>query len=253
MSKNERGFVPLHQVESDRLQVQATLPYVDPNEIGINVGKIERLMGLAGLATLKITAGEGDVSSSTPVVAGHTPNGEAFAGRIATKTKAKIHTLELYKPDETCVIHGFNWGDAVINLNISEISDRIMHDGNIRSPELWSRYLNKATRNGLAEAGSGHLTMGWKKDALQYDGIVLITSVGPYAAWGIPGLLAGGLIMEAFVNILWPYVHTGTPQDCKSSHERLRPSLFVGPHFERAAALQVATRFATLVKPVNSD
>lgn len=253
MAKAERGFVPLHQVESDKLQVQAALPYVDPNEIGINVRRLERLMGLAGIATLKIAASEGEVTSSTPVIAGHDGHGHAFAGRIATKAKAVTHTVELLKPDDRCELHAFNWAHAQVTLNTSEVSDRISHDDTLRSPQAWSTYLDRAIRNGLSEAGFNHLGFGWKKEALIYDASTLVATTAPYAAFGLKGLLAGAAVMETFVNIIWPYVHSGTPNKCKNPHEKLRPTLLTGPDIPRAMALQAMTRIPGIVKSITTN
>src|SRR5258708_2550888 len=150
MTKFERVFRPLNQVESQRiphLGVSLNVPgYVDQSILGFNVVRTQRMMRLGGIKNLKIVGTEGNISNHTPDIVGYNSSGEAYAGGRSTARRVPTYSSQmLWSENNTSKLSPSRWVDSTIMVNLSEISDRIAdRNEQVRSAAAWSRELDLA-------------------------------------------------------------------------------------------------------------
>lgn len=272
MSAREK-FVPLSRASTSRLRFSVTLPeFIDSDQIGINVQEIHRLCRLGGIKHLQVTGlTEGETTQYKPTIVGVSPQGEAYAGKVATKTEVATSkaTSELRR--------GYNnlppsarWIDGKIELNLSEIKQRIQQDDSlprgVRTSSAWADHVNNALKEGIAKIGISHLLLGMTKFeaavalVTDIDATLIAANAEPLIQPimhnyhpHIPALadvIFGLVFRNGGLNLWERYNHRHNV-----AKEDFRFSLFYGPEIDRALALgvMVATRRLAKALPQNSS
>lgn len=76
MSRQERGFVPIDEANSERLRFNLDLPhYLDRTRIRANPGRTESMMKLGGISHLRVDTFEADRVTSSPLIIGQSSEG----------------------------------------------------------------------------------------------------------------------------------------------------------------------------------
>lgn len=169
------------------------------------------------------------------------------------------------------IFHNKRWHTVLIRLNNAEITQRIRNDdhfnGNIRSPEAWSYYLNQTVKHGIESAGTNFLIKGLdKKDWFEFlftrglfvPGLASVAVIWSHLSSQLTqpefiqsfmymyaaiyaGERTGSLAGEFFDLISRPHKHTD------------RFSLISGPQIDRALVLKLYSMFSgPVVKPLAS-
>lgn len=239
----ERKFTPVSEVESDLVTLQLNLPaYINPDLIGLNLGKTEKLMRLSGLTDLSVTGvGGQETSSEYPTVVGFDKGGGAYAGSIGVKVNVSEHKSSpssyLQKVDSSTK-------DVSITLNLDEINEQIAKEkwnGGIRSIEAWSKHLDSAIKTGIKSEGTKNLLLLDDPLGLTIDGMTTVMLAQSFAF----AYRAGPLWVDSVISMA---LFLKTTRYLFSDQKNYRLSPFFGTHFERAAALNVMVRKGKLVK-----
>lgn len=248
-----RKFVPLSEINNHGDgKVTASLGIPDyVGEIGLNYPGIRRLMRIGGLGTLRIAnPRHSDRDSYEPTIQGYDDRGHATAGMM---TKKEVSLYNSSVTDQNSDLpHYARWANAVVEIKTDEIPQRLQADGiPVRSTRGWARYINRALKSGITEAGINHLIKNLtfddiKKTALLYS---VSSAYGPsfYHDLNATGLrlpiicatiATCGRIMEYFISRV-----KGV-----GPIKEQRISLFYGPELDRAAVLYAEGKVTKLAK-----
>lgn len=177
------GFVPVpetREFESEHFRWDVNFPeYVPEEQIGVNIGRIERLARLGGIEHTRISCKIGEITSHEVEIVGVQDDGTAIAGKSGKADKASLSetVVEGRKRDSSFGI-GFpeyEWGDAQVKINTVEIANRIMkNDWDLRHPTSWTHHLNKGIAKGLRAAGKEQLYDGLSSDDRGFGYLYLV-------------------------------------------------------------------------------
>jgi len=249
-------YVPLSKLTSPRVRFDNVIPHhVDERRVGINQRAVERLCRLGGIRHLRVTTTSGEMSNFTPTIVGHNEQGEAYAGGKGTRTIVPIYTAHTDQSPHASHRSAANWIDATIQMNGNEIARKIRDDTSlpdgVRSPQGWSRYLNKALKEGIAMIGINHLING--TTPVEVVGLAFVTSATEVlnllinhtitTGDAIAGIIAGNFAMK--INDIVSYRGERTNF---SDDEGYRLSFFYGPQVDRAIALGILASTTRLAK-----
>lgn len=161
-------FTPLPQVKSQRLNFElfqnALPPYVDQEQIGIEIGLLEQVLYIAGIKHLTVT-GLGEVRKTRPFpqISQINSHGEAVTHLITTKDESQLYQAntspeknEYWKP------HYYDWVDGTISVNTQEVAQTIGDNRQIwprgsREAAAWAHHLNLGLKQGVKWLGYKHL------------------------------------------------------------------------------------------------
>lgn len=257
MSSIEKGFMPLRKAQSEQVRFQVSLPeFIDQGGIGVNLREIHRLCQIGGIRRLVVFGVEDvDTSKATPQILGFNSQGSAYMGKAGSNTI--IPPTESYSAinPESFWRHTQSWRDAVIVVNMDEVSKRITSDEKwaegIRDLKAWSHYLNKGIKDGISKEGVSHLLKLPDKVSLAIFGVAVTTNTA--GLWRLEPqstqfleLLTNYFLMGAGWNTL-DRVFGRKP---KLSDQNTRYTLFWGPEVDRAILLKILTKTSTLVKQI---
>lgn len=236
MPKLERGFVPIDEVNTGKVRFAVDLPhYLDRTQIRANTERIESLMKLGGVAHLRIETYDDDRVASVPIILGHDSQGEAYAGKAASKSETKNITLERRRG------RGSPKVNALAKIDIQAISAKA--SDNLRSPEIFAREIDRAVLDAIRKAGNTSLVkQGFPHDAYQLSIygvnrlIFGLENAGSVEGFATDSLLMYGILSPIFGLIARVY----------GRHDRF--SLFTGPQLDRWGVLQARTRLQHVVK-----
>lgn len=150
MSKGE--YIPASELgdfESERVIWRLNLPNYAPAEnIGVNVGRLDRIARLAGFESLRIGTYAGDVTSVKPEIDGVGNDGSVTASMSTTVSKAETQKISVEPEGES--IEEYTWTNGQVSLNMAEIDNRVGEKGvNLRDPKQWAKEINAAMRQGI--------------------------------------------------------------------------------------------------------
>lgn len=252
MSRIESGFIPLPIVESgvtsDRVYLKLNLPqYLDQDRIGVNIGRIEKLQKLSGIALTAVKGVASDeVSSENHEIIGVGPDGSALASKA--KSKTTVPAMNTFMKDE---FNPFSRLDSrsialAMELNVSEITSRIqLSNKNLRDSEEWSKQVDEALREKLRKEGTNNLVKQNGFEKLWF----------PFAWGGIPSLfIAAGIIPISYYTTIYSLDKIFTIMK-KRIYPETRLSIFpsYAPQLDRAAVLQLKTRTQKLVADIPTE
>lgn len=177
MSK-ESGFVPISEANTKRIRFAFDLPsYVDSTSVRANPELIEKWMNLGGISSLNVEFEEGDRVSESAIVAGVTPEGSAYMGKMSSSTKSE------YDVDSQRTRFGGSPQRAVtVKLDVNKITESGATE-NVRSPHLWARKIDKGIAKGIRETGRKVLL----KDNVKGDLMIIAGSQAGNAFTGFNG------------------------------------------------------------------
>lgn len=231
MSQIERGYYPLSTVETrdiPKIDFALNLPeYVNTDKIGINIRRIHMMMRLGGINSLRVVGSSGEVETSAPSIVGHGSDGSAYAGTRAAMKKVPSYTAEREKAGmpQTPYLAG-RWVDAKVEVNLSQMQDKLSQAGKLRSAEAWGQELNKAITQGIVEEGIKHVIF----DLTPVDYVDLgFANVYPFFFGdSVEEIVGYSLAYHTFYNIWHRMFHKrgGYSSD-------FRWSVFSGPQFDR--------------------
>jgi hypothetical protein len=161
----EKGLMPVSELEgySDgRFKWEVSLPeFVPTSSIGINVHRIERLAQVGGVGHVLVDMKDGDSTSYQGGVDSVGVDGSATASMRVAKHAASLSNAEVspFTNNNSPLISyaEYKWGNGHITINATELGNRINDKDSLRSPEPWSRLLNKAILHGLTQASREQL------------------------------------------------------------------------------------------------
>lgn len=159
------NFIPISELseyETERIHWSAELPDYAPAEaIGVNVERLGNLARLGGFNQLTITSGAGDITETMPSVSSVDEHGSATATMRATIKKAELTELHQEAPGTLDKRrYEYFWPNATMNLNLSEITDRLSSSkkpGALRQPKAWTNQIDQAMRQGIRRAARENL------------------------------------------------------------------------------------------------
>lgn len=124
-----KKYTPLPDIRHERIRIVPNFPpFVDQSKIGIDISRIQTLMRLGGITSIRLVGQtDQETSSFVPNIVGASPNGEALAARTGLKTKAQTHSVTS-SSDSLAPRHASTWINLNIDLNIKEISHKIASD-----------------------------------------------------------------------------------------------------------------------------
>lgn len=233
------------------IDVQADLPHVDMDKIGIHTTRVSRLARLGGIKTVSLRAEEGDVSKYTPNIVGSN-YGIAFAAKAGS---AEIVSTSSSKIESDGPTPSSSWADMTITVNTSEISERLKQNNQpVRSAEAWSDAINTAMQRDLLKRGTEQLMGGVRGPAYQlftWGGTALdavawsaIIETSPYV---------NGAAIYLLINQMLERLDRSRYADKQTDY---RHSLFWGTQVDRIAGLFAMTKkdwllgTQSLVKPL---
>ncbi len=158
MSKLPR-FVPLTEVHeyTDAIKIgELGLPVgLDIDRLELNVKSAVKTARLGNIGELILSGGRGDKSEHSFSVSGADNSGTATAHAVSTVSKASLHKYT--NSSSSKYPSGYNWKRVGIEINNSEVEERIRHDGDKWDLGLYdvnarAKYMNMALKKGLAEA-----------------------------------------------------------------------------------------------------
>ncbi|MFA5933322.1 MAG: hypothetical protein WCV81_03625 [Microgenomates group bacterium] len=256
MAEHKNNFIPIEEASYEGARFNVVLPnFVDTERIGVNTQAIHRFCRLGGIKHLRVTGNtDGETSSFTPTIVGYDSQGNAYAGKTGIKTIVPTFTqtsdedgyseLGMYKP------HASTWVNTNIDLNLNEITKNIEEEerwqGDLRSTDAWSYYLNKSIKNGLTNAGIKHLVWGFSKSevfrhAFQYGMMGFFHAT--FDNGSLESLINRVVIGSTLLNLFDAAVASRNIRD----H---RVSIFFGPQLDRAAILKILSARTTLVASI---
>lgn len=239
----ERKFTPVSEVESDLVTLQLNLPaFINPNSIGLNVGRTESLMKYSGLVDLNVTGvGGQETSSEYPTVIGYSKQGEAYAGSVGVKVNVPEQRMSSRIRDTL----DSSTKKVDMTLNLDEMSEQIKRekwDRGIYSTEAWSKHLNSAIKTGIKSEGTRNLLLLDEKGSLLLSGMLNYLTL-QFSLIDVVQNNLNALNFQALtamtLKAAWYFY---------SDRENYRISPFFGTHFERVAVLGARLSMGKLVK-----
>jgi len=262
MSNIERGFIPLRKVEDEQPLETVVFslglpPFVDQDRIGVNLGRINRLQGIAGIRQITVTGQNSDTQSQDEVnIVGVNSDGSAIASKGKSKTTVPTYESNSFVRNDWVPM---NQRQIILNIraNLDEISLRLTNskDG-VRSPKGWARELDSGIRQSIKKAGTDNLVRNIDSEVkFQYkflaiwnlgwialiNTILLKESIQDFPKVYILSMITGPSI--------WNFLNMITDRQ----NPNLRKSIFLGPQFDRAIALRTLTASQKLVKDLRPD
>lgn len=237
MSRENGGFVPIDEANSDKVRFAIDLPpYVDRYQIRANTPRIERLMRIGGINHLRVETFEGDRVSETPTILGFDTQGNAYAGKTGTSAKQK--EFDVNSSANNRKRGGSPTADVTIKLDITKINESVIQN-NVRSSNAWAQRIDKGIGTGLRNAGSRVLLVENAKQFIQ------VYYLGNQAFW-----LANNLSQQDFEGVIFDITVLPILSQTilRYFYGQDRFSLIFGPQLDRAALLQVRSRLQRVVK-----
>lgn len=260
-------FTPLPEIHHQRIKLNLALPpFINPEEIGIDLARTETLMNIGGVLGLAISSAHKGVTRSQPTIVGVGPNGEALAGKTGLADPKEVFSGEsqsLRNGFFPRIPHGLNWAVASATINIDEVVDRVSKDKRwekgTRDPAAWAFFINEAMKTTIARVGRHQLlsgASGWEK---------IVSGMIAFNTFGIDTLNAAPNIMEGSNNFvdfpirasLW-FIALSQFNNLvgylyllnENTRPFVRPSLFYAWQIDRALALWALGSVSTLAKAV---
>lgn len=249
MSEFKKGFVPIEYANTDRMRFVIPFPeYVKPQQIGVNLSGLERLLRIGGIGRLRVAEQtEGETTRFTPTVVGYNSQGNAYAGKKGTLTFVPEFTTSPNLDAPVSRLHFATWTNAVINLNINEMAQRIRQEDRwtrgVRSTEAWAHHLDEALRKGVRDIGIRHLTLGlnkidWLYIALQY---AQMGTLATFTRFPSVEIMAFSILFgSGCINLIGCNVFRNTDYGS-------RWSVIIGPQLDRALLLKILSSRTNLV------
>ena len=269
MSRTERGFTPLPEVESEKVRFSIKLPdYIDPNEIGVNVSGIETLCRIGAIRHLRVEGSYNKQDHITDIaVMGVGNSGAAYMGGLAS-AESSLHKEVSEEMDPNYIPYLGRWASGKITIDMQSIANKLGEnnrwEGGVRSTKGWSHHLNKAVKEGIANIGTEHLVYGLTKKELAICTILNAwVLLGEANADPISDGIAGtynphipslSATMSAMItlSVVMTLVNRYIFLRDRLSETGVHWSLIYGPQIDRALILQAAARTKRLVKPLNN-
>jgi len=264
MPEVKNNFVPIDQINSERLRVSLKLPpFIPAHQLGINVDRIIWLCDIAGIDHLRVESVNQGTSGFLPVVVGMTEQGSAIAGKIGLKTEVKTYSSDADQLDNEIEDRDFTLRqtNAKVSLNIDEVTSQIQEDQTItkglRSPDPWSNILDQSIKQCLIKEGTNHLLLGlnkreWIGAALFWAYIGLSSAdLDPYSIFlvhrspHIPTLLQFGLQFLVSRNTVNCFNYF---ENRFMGNSKYRFSLFYVPQYDRALIINTLGRAGKIAK-----
>ena len=82
MVENERGLVPINQVQTEKVRIHLPFPsWIEADLIGVDYKRLRRMMNIGGISHLHIVADtNGQVTRAVPIIVGYGPDGNLLGG-----------------------------------------------------------------------------------------------------------------------------------------------------------------------------
>ncbi|MBI2034389.1 MAG: hypothetical protein HYT11_01515 [Candidatus Levybacteria bacterium] len=269
MTRAERGFTPLPEVESEKVRFAIKLPdYIDPNEVGVNVSGIETLCRIGAIKHLGV---EGSYNQQARIanvaVMGTSNSGAAYMGGIAS-AESSLHKEFGEEIDPAYVPYLGRWTSGKITIDMQGVANKLNENNRwergVRSTTGWTHHLNKAVKEGIANIGTGHLVYGLTKTELAFCVIMNTWSLlGQADADPIFKGIAGtynphvpspyeAMYTVISTSVLMTLVYRYLTFRDRLSEDGVHWSLVYGPQIGRALLLQATARTKRLVKPLQN-
>ncbi|OGK18964.1 hypothetical protein A3E69_03365 [Candidatus Roizmanbacteria bacterium RIFCSPHIGHO2_12_FULL_40_130] len=251
----ERGFVPLPQVDSQRVTLDLDLPpYAQKENIGVNVRALHSLCKLAGIEHLVIRSVTGPTSTFDPMITGITSDGTAIAAKVGLKKLVPMHESHIFGLRER-IGEDLKWSDGEIEINMSELTRRLIHgkregkEGNLHGSKDWAQKLNKAIKGGMLDLGFSNLVV----DQSLGSKLMFFQTI---TLFGLLYGLSHGDIYTALrvVGVPVEAINLGRRPsygDYKNEFGEYRYSLFLGLQIDRALLLALKTKTNKLIKSLD--
>ena len=248
------AFTPLHKLPNTlgsnvHWMVDELPGYVPVEQIGVAVDRIGRLARWSGIGHLDIGSHYDRSTVDEPGISGVFGNGTATASSAGVADKQRL--FEAGAPGITNV--NYPIGHAGVSLNMTEITDQVDSSevpGSLRSAEVWSSALNTAIAGGIREVARDSLL---RKQSVGGKSILPLL-VGYSALWTAAGIqhapeavFVAGAAMQNLVNPAMIKMIT------RDKPIKAPPRLFSalpGTHYDRLAAVDIAARVQTFVRPL---
>lgn len=258
MSRIERGFYSLSEIEqreTPKLQLDLNLPeYVDKDQIGVNLKGIDQMCRMGGIRTLYVSGRSGETSSYTPTMVGRTSEGAGMAGKTGIQKKARKYSAHEAGQNKSVFSEG-RWIDAEVVINLSEMSNKLSDEKQLRSPGAWAKEINPALKKGIVDAGQAHLIYGASglEKFMDADSLCIgIWSGSEGKSFGmevpVPASIATAVIVGS---VSWKLIKKMMSNDMNEEGYRL--SMFNGPQLDRAVILQGMGKTKRLVKELPKE
>lgn len=167
--KKEQGFIPISQAWTPKIRFDVNFPtYVNKEEIGVNLGRINLLRYLGGISHLRLVSVSGEENKEEhPQIIGFSSNGEAYAGKTRTSTTTTSSSTDSGLNRERSS-GGFvlpeRWVDGIVKIDMKAATNKINSNRNwrkgTRDPEAWASIVDESLRKGINEIGVKHLIFG---------------------------------------------------------------------------------------------
>lgn len=268
MSHIERKFVPLPDVESEKVRFAVKLPdYIDPHKIGVNVSGIERLCRIGGIKHLRVEGSyDKQQHANGASVMGVTGSGAAYMGGIAS-AESSLYEESGEESDPMYAPWFGRWINGKITVDMQGVANKLGENnrwtGGVRSVNGWTHHLNKAVKRGIVNIGTEHLVYGMTKSELAICAFVNAYAFLNAAAASPSAVLSGDynphvpsvnevaqslIFMSLFMTLVAKYYVFREELKDKDMHW----SLIFGPQIDRALLLQGAARTTRLVKHLDT-
>jgi len=157
-------IVPLRMIEelTDRVTIDLDM-FPDRSlrggEIGVDLGRLEELMNLAGVASLELIDGLHETEKSEPTVVGYDGQGNAWAGgtKKAPDPKLSSENDRFELGDYPFKLTNLHWSNLAYRMAAQRIRQALVRKGQLHNPEAWAEVLDKQIRSLLLDQGRNNL------------------------------------------------------------------------------------------------
>lgn len=168
---NHSRYTPLEYATTSRATFEVPLPeYIPSRSIGVNTSSLHLLLRIGGINHLRVTCNtDQETSRVVPTVVGFSASGETYASK---KTDIPTFTTSGDNANPNSYVSvtrpaAATWKNGHIKLNINKIAGEIIQEDRwqkgVRSPEAWAYHIDSALKEGVADIGVKHLTLGLSK------------------------------------------------------------------------------------------
>jgi len=236
----------LGEIEHPRIVWRVALPdYAPAENILVNVDRLNRLAWLGGMESLRVSSYSGDTTQVSAEAGDINEQGAATAIMKGSVTKAKTYKTAVDNSSEGFLTSGLAWTKGKVQLNITEIDEKVLRKSNLRDPKEWSRQLDKALRPAVRESSWHSLTGKASNITLTPFLLALFSAANlPFDGLSI-GLLKDDLTALAVYNLI---VLPGVDKLQGRELSERKQTLIPGYPLDRYLAVNVLSRTSPLIK-----
>lgn len=250
MPERLSDYVPMTDANTKRVRTSATLPFHLENEVGLNTKRIQTLLQIGGLRSIKISSkNDGERSSASLQTVGFGKDGSALAG-IGKVSVVPTYSDSLEPLEFSAESKQKYWPSLNLTLNNNELKQRMLQsDLRVSDPANWANEIDKAIKKAVRHVGTKNLLDMSKTNF--GEKLFLANHLLALTAFTFsPDHDASRLVFWELMRI-GLYSNLFTDIENFQRGEGYRLSILPGLELDRAIILQIATRAKLVAKDIS--